>query len=150
MTGSTVEGWAHYHRAGAGRSGRRRRRPPLRADAGPRGAAAALPLSLRLRSACRGLERGAGNRLLRARGLRDAGDHGRGDSGILGPNYYVYTLGKHQILALREKLRAREGAEFNLRAFRQSAFMQLPYPVSTRSNGSCSGVPPDGSRVGAG
>ncbi len=50
--------------------------------------------------------------------------------GILGPNYYVYTMGKHQILALREKLRSREGAAFNLTRF-HDAFMQLPYPVST-------------------
>jgi uncharacterized protein (DUF885 family) len=50
--------------------------------------------------------------------------------GILGPNYYAYTLGKHQILALREKLRARDGAAFNLQAFHDE-FMQLPLPVAT-------------------
>jgi uncharacterized protein (DUF885 family) len=50
--------------------------------------------------------------------------------GILGPGYYAYTLGKHQILGLRERLRKRQGRAFDLRAF-HDAFMQLPYPVST-------------------
>jgi uncharacterized protein (DUF885 family) len=50
--------------------------------------------------------------------------------GILGPNYYAYTMGKHQILALRDKLRARDGASFDQRRFHDE-FMQLPYPVST-------------------
>jgi hypothetical protein len=50
--------------------------------------------------------------------------------GVLGPNYYAYTLGKHQILALRSQLRERDGSKFDLRAF-HDAFMQQPYPVST-------------------
>jgi uncharacterized protein (DUF885 family) len=50
--------------------------------------------------------------------------------GVIGPNYYAYTMGKQQILALREKLRARDGAGFDLRKF-HDAFMQLPYPVAT-------------------
>jgi uncharacterized protein (DUF885 family) len=50
--------------------------------------------------------------------------------GVIGPNYYAYTMGKHQILALRDKLRARDGASFELRAF-HDAFMQLPYPVTS-------------------
>jgi uncharacterized protein (DUF885 family) len=48
--------------------------------------------------------------------------------GVMGPQYYAYTLGKHEILALREKLRAKQGASFNLLAF-HDAFMKLPYPV---------------------
>lgn len=50
--------------------------------------------------------------------------------GILGPNYYAYTLGKHQILSLRAKLHERQGSTFDQRAF-HDAFMQLPYPVAT-------------------
>lgn len=50
--------------------------------------------------------------------------------GVIGPNYYAYTMGKHQILALREKLRARDGAAFDQRRFHDE-LMQLPYPVST-------------------
>ncbi len=50
--------------------------------------------------------------------------------GILGPGYYAYTMGKHQILALRDKLREREGPAFSLARF-HDAFMQLPYPVAT-------------------
>lgn len=50
--------------------------------------------------------------------------------GILGPNYYAYTMGKHQILALREKLRAKQGPSFGERRFHDE-FMQLPYPVAT-------------------
>ena len=50
--------------------------------------------------------------------------------GIIGPNYYAYTLGKHQILRLRDRLRARDGEAFDQRAF-HDAFMQLPYPVAT-------------------
>lgn len=49
--------------------------------------------------------------------------------GVIGPNFYAYTMGKHQILALREKLRARDGAAFSLARF-HDAFMQLPYPVA--------------------
>ena len=48
--------------------------------------------------------------------------------GIMGPQYYAYTLGKHEILSLREKLRARQGASYDQLAF-HDAFMQLPYPV---------------------
>jgi uncharacterized protein (DUF885 family) len=50
--------------------------------------------------------------------------------GVIGPNYYAYTMGKHQILSLREKVRARDGAAFDQRRFHDE-FMQLPYPVST-------------------
>ncbi len=50
--------------------------------------------------------------------------------GVVGPNYYAYTMGKHQILGLREKLRGRDGAAFDLRAF-HDAFMQLPFPVAS-------------------
>jgi len=50
--------------------------------------------------------------------------------GIIGPNYYAYTMGKHEILALREKLRQREGEGFDERRFHDE-LMQLPYPVST-------------------
>jgi uncharacterized protein (DUF885 family) len=50
--------------------------------------------------------------------------------GIIGPNYYAYTMGKHQILRLRDRLRARDDAKFDQRRFHDD-FMQLPYPVST-------------------
>ena len=48
--------------------------------------------------------------------------------GVIGPGYYAYTLGKHEILALREKLKAKQGAQFDLLAF-HDAFMTLPYPI---------------------
>jgi len=48
--------------------------------------------------------------------------------GVIGPNYYAYTLGKHEILALRERLKRRLGAKYDQLAF-HDAFMQLPYPV---------------------
>jgi uncharacterized protein (DUF885 family) len=48
--------------------------------------------------------------------------------GQIGPNYYAYTLGKHEILSLREKLKAKQGARFDLLAF-HDAFMKLPYPI---------------------
>ncbi len=48
--------------------------------------------------------------------------------GQIGPNYYAYTLGKHEILSLREKLRAKQGAKFDLLSF-HDAFMKLPYPI---------------------
>jgi uncharacterized protein (DUF885 family) len=50
--------------------------------------------------------------------------------GVIGPNYYAYTMGKHEILRVREKLRARDGAKFDLRKFHND-LMQLPYPVGT-------------------
>ena len=49
--------------------------------------------------------------------------------GVIGPGYYAYTLGKHEILALRDKLKAKQGADFDLLAF-HDAFMKLPYPIS--------------------
>ncbi len=48
--------------------------------------------------------------------------------GQIGPNYYAYTLGKHEILSLREKLKAKQGARFDLLAF-HDAFMKLLYPI---------------------
>ena len=48
--------------------------------------------------------------------------------GQIGPNYYAYTLGKHEILSLREKMKAKHGARFDLLAF-HDAFMKLPYPI---------------------
>ena len=47
----------------------------------------------------------------------------------MGPQYYAYTLGKHEILSLREKLKAKQGAAYDQLAF-HDAFMKLPYPVS--------------------
>ena len=49
--------------------------------------------------------------------------------GVMGPQYYAYTLGKHEILALREQLKEKQGAAFDQLAF-HDAFMRLPYPVS--------------------
>ncbi len=49
--------------------------------------------------------------------------------GVIGPQYYAYTLGKHEILALRERLKAKEGAKFDQLAF-HDAFMKLPYPIA--------------------
>ena len=48
--------------------------------------------------------------------------------GVNDPGYYAYTLGKHEILALRERLKAKQGADFDLLAF-HDAFMKLPYPI---------------------
>jgi uncharacterized protein (DUF885 family) len=48
--------------------------------------------------------------------------------GVIGPGYYAYTLGKHEILSLRERLQAKQGADFDLLAF-HDAFMKLPYPI---------------------
>ena len=50
--------------------------------------------------------------------------------GVIGPNYYAYTMGKHQILGLRDRLRARDGANFDQRRFHDE-LMQLPYPVAS-------------------
>ncbi len=49
--------------------------------------------------------------------------------GVMGPGYYAYTLGKHEILSLRDKLKAKQGANYDQLAF-HDAFMKLPYPVS--------------------
>lgn len=67
--------------------------------------------------------------------------------GVMGPNYYAYTLGKHRILALRGRLRARDGESFDERAF-HDALMQLPYPVSTIEEILMSGAPSAEARVG--
>jgi uncharacterized protein (DUF885 family) len=49
--------------------------------------------------------------------------------GVIGPSYYAYTMGKHQILRLRDKVKARDGANFNLTSFHDE-LMQLPFPVA--------------------
>jgi uncharacterized protein (DUF885 family) len=49
--------------------------------------------------------------------------------GVIGPNYYAYTMGKHQILRLRDRLRERDGAGFDQTRFHDE-LMQTPYPVS--------------------
>lgn len=48
--------------------------------------------------------------------------------GVIGPQYYAYTLGKHEILSLRERLKEKQGGKFDLLAF-HDAFMKLPYPI---------------------
>ena len=48
--------------------------------------------------------------------------------GVIGPNYYAYTLGKHEILSLRAKLQQKLGSRYDQLAF-HDAFMTLPYPV---------------------
>ncbi len=48
--------------------------------------------------------------------------------GVIGPVYYAYTLGKHEILDLREKFRRKAGAAYDQRTFHDH-LMQLPYPV---------------------
>ncbi len=49
--------------------------------------------------------------------------------GIVGPQYYAYTLGKHEVLALRERMKAKEGASYDQLAF-HDALIKLPYPLS--------------------
>jgi uncharacterized protein (DUF885 family) len=49
--------------------------------------------------------------------------------GVVGPSYFAYTLGKHEILDLRERLKAKWGAEFSLKRF-HNAFVQEPYPTA--------------------
>ncbi|MEX2236261.1 MAG: DUF885 domain-containing protein [Dehalococcoidia bacterium] len=49
--------------------------------------------------------------------------------GVVGPNYYAYTLGKHEILRLRDKYREQRGAGFSLLDF-HDRFIRLPYPVA--------------------
>ena len=48
--------------------------------------------------------------------------------GVIGPQYYAYTLGKHEILSLREKLKSTLGTHYDQLAF-HDAFMKLPYPI---------------------
>ena len=49
--------------------------------------------------------------------------------GVVGPNYFAYTLGKHEILRLRDKYREKKGADFSLLDF-HDRFIRLPYPVA--------------------
>ena len=49
--------------------------------------------------------------------------------GVVGPSYFAYTLGKHEILDLREQLRAKWGPEFSLKRF-HNAFVKEPYPTA--------------------
>lgn len=49
--------------------------------------------------------------------------------GVVSPSYFAYTLGKHEILDLRERLRAKWGSGFSLKRF-HNAFVQEPYPTA--------------------
>ena len=49
--------------------------------------------------------------------------------GVVGPSYFAYTLGKHEILALRQNLQARWGKDFSLKRF-HNAFVKEPYPTA--------------------
>jgi uncharacterized protein (DUF885 family) len=49
--------------------------------------------------------------------------------GVSGPQYYAYTLGKHEVLALRERVKAKQGAKYDQLAF-HDALIKLPYPLS--------------------
>jgi len=49
--------------------------------------------------------------------------------GALDPTYLVYTLGKWRILELRDELRERMGARFQLRAFHDAFLRQGPSPL---------------------
>jgi uncharacterized protein (DUF885 family) len=49
--------------------------------------------------------------------------------GVAGPQYYAYTLGKHEVLALRERMKAKQGAKYDQLAF-HDALIKLPYPLS--------------------
>ena len=49
--------------------------------------------------------------------------------GVVGPSYFAYTLGKHEILSLRARLRERWGAGFTLKRF-HDAFVKEPYPTA--------------------
>ena len=49
--------------------------------------------------------------------------------GVVGPNYFAYTLGKHEILRLRDKYKAKQGKNYSLLEFHDK-FIRLPYPVA--------------------
>ncbi|MBI2760643.1 MAG: DUF885 domain-containing protein [Chloroflexi bacterium] len=49
--------------------------------------------------------------------------------GVVGPSYFAYTLGKHEILELRKQLKAKWGAAFSLKRFHNS-FVLEPYPTA--------------------
>ncbi|MGH2601511.1 MAG: DUF885 domain-containing protein, partial [Dehalococcoidia bacterium] len=49
--------------------------------------------------------------------------------GVVGPSYFAYTLGKHEILELREQLKATWGPSFTLKRF-HNAFVKEPYPTA--------------------
>jgi uncharacterized protein (DUF885 family) len=49
--------------------------------------------------------------------------------GVVSPSYFAYTLGKHEILDLRGRLKAKWGSEFTLKRF-HNAFVKEPYPTA--------------------
>ncbi len=49
--------------------------------------------------------------------------------GVVGPSYFAYTLGKHEILDLRERVKEKWGADFSLKRF-HNAFVKEPYPTA--------------------
>jgi uncharacterized protein (DUF885 family) len=49
--------------------------------------------------------------------------------GVVSPSYFAYTLGKHEILDLRERLKEQWGPAFSLKRF-HNAFVKEPYPTA--------------------
>jgi uncharacterized protein (DUF885 family) len=49
--------------------------------------------------------------------------------GVVGPSYFAYTLGKHEILDLRDQVKQAWGPEFSLKRF-HNAFVKEPYPTA--------------------
>lgn len=49
--------------------------------------------------------------------------------GVIGPSYFAYTLGKHEILTLRDELKAKWGSGFTLKRF-HNALVKEPYPIA--------------------
>lgn len=58
----------------------------------------------------------------------EAGRHPDARRGVMGPGYYAYTLGKHDILSWCGRLEQKRGSKFDLLRI-QEAFMKLPYPI---------------------
>jgi hypothetical protein len=49
--------------------------------------------------------------------------------GVVGPSYFAYTLGKHEILELREAVKQKWGSGYTLKRF-HNAFVKEPHPTA--------------------
>jgi uncharacterized protein (DUF885 family) len=128
--GTSIEGWAHYCEQMAVEQGW--------GDGDPRVELAQLDLALQrlgrmvvglsMHTGTMTLEEGA--RLFEERcGMPRVNAEREARRGAVDPTYLVYTLGKWRILELREELRRRLGARFDLRAFHDALLRQGPVPL---------------------
>ena len=127
---SNAEGWAHYTEQMMLDEGYGNGDPKLRMGQLQDALLRDCPLHRRHRNAHRQDDAGAGTRLLCEGGIPDATvAEVEAKRGTSDPTYLYYTLGKLQILKLREDYRKLKGDKFTLQEFHDEFMSQGSVPM---------------------